>query len=186
MGFGSFLFFDRWSLVVGPVGWLPNVPLLGTVCLWAAGVVRSCLGVVFRVDVDDLSSVCRALRVLVPPPALAAAVFWRVCSCVHGLLARLCPLWPGVSRVLFVVDCFLGCSGVLFRCCFLEGVEFVHVQSRCCFPSIDYSAVSLWAAGRPPPVSASGRCLPCCGWCRGHGLVMALWQVRHVAGVWSR
>jgi hypothetical protein len=64
----------------------------GTVCLWAARVVLSCLGVVFRFHVDDLSSVCRALRVLVPPPALAAAVPWRVCSCVHGLLARLCPL----------------------------------------------------------------------------------------------
>ena len=45
------------------------------------------------------------------------------------------------------------------------------VPSRCVFE------------GFRPPVWASGRWLPCCGWCCGHGLVR---QVRHVAGELSR
>ena len=92
MGFGSSLLFARWSFVVGPVGWLPTLLLLGSVCLRAAGVFRSCLGVVFRVYIDGLSPVCRALRWLVPPPALAAAVFWAV-----GLGSPGC--WPVVPFV---------------------------------------------------------------------------------------
>jgi hypothetical protein len=92
----------------------------------------------------------------------------------HRVAGRWCLLWLCLSRCCLSSACLFGCSGGLFRWNSLEGVDLLHVPPRCWFPRLQYSAISLWAVGRPPTVSASCRCLRCGGWYRGHGPVMAI------------
>jgi hypothetical protein len=57
----------------------------------------------------------------------------------------------------------------------------MFVGSPVCWPR--FCSFPMCFEGFCPPVWASGRCLPCCGRCCGHGLAR---QIRHVAGVLSR
>jgi hypothetical protein len=95
-----------------------------------------------------------------PGPLLPLCALGRIgsasCRCVHV-----------VANVVVVVKPFV--------------LMVMLIGSPVCWPR--FCSFPMCFEGFCPPVWASGRCLPCCGRCCGHGLAR---QIRHVAGVLSR